>query len=184
VLALRESVLHFAPYGFRATWHHLVVSAALPVRLEDDPGSLLRAVDELEAARRLWLAEAQTFKARRRQEKAAGRRQPRRDEGWHVSPARLAFCPDPEVHPPGTARDRGRPLDRRLPFRRRVFDIVPGLRCSAPVPAVPELRGVPMESGGRRRIRGIRHRVSMATDLASRRPLVIVAGSAGPVLRR
>jgi hypothetical protein len=99
LLALRECVLHFAPYGFRATWHHLVLRAGVPVSLESDPDSLLRAVGELEDARRLWLAQVQAFSLRRRQEKALGRRQPGRDEAWYAWPQRLAFCPDPELHP-------------------------------------------------------------------------------------
>ncbi|HEY1230128.1 MAG TPA: hypothetical protein VGF26_22690, partial [Ramlibacter sp.] len=93
LLALRECVLHFAPYGFRATWHHLVVNAGLPVYLEEDADSLVRAVDELEEARRLWLAETYAYQTQRRQEKEAGRRQPRRSEGWHAQLAWLAFCP-------------------------------------------------------------------------------------------
>ncbi|MEU4218416.1 hypothetical protein [Actinoplanes sp. NPDC026623] len=36
LLALRECVVHFGPYGFRATWHHLMVGAGVPRRLEDD----------------------------------------------------------------------------------------------------------------------------------------------------
>lgn len=91
LLALRECVLRFPPYGFRATWHHLVVSAGLSAWLEseENPESLVRAVDELAEARRLWLAETQAFEARRRRAKATGRRQPRRDERWHGPPQRL-----------------------------------------------------------------------------------------------
>ncbi|SBT40885.1 hypothetical protein [Micromonospora narathiwatensis] len=99
LLALRECALHFSPYGFRATWHHLVVNAGLPVCLEEDPDSLLRAVDELDEARQIWLADTHAFTARRRQEKAAGRRNPRREDAWHTWPGWLAFCPDPEIHP-------------------------------------------------------------------------------------
>jgi hypothetical protein len=99
LFALRECVLHFAPYGFRATWHHVVLQAGVPVRLAEDPDSLPRAVGELEDARRLWLAEMQAFTLRRRQEKEAGHRRPRRDEAWHAWLQGLAFCPDPELHP-------------------------------------------------------------------------------------
>jgi hypothetical protein len=99
LLALRECVLRFSPYGFRATWHHLVLRAGVPVSLESDPDSLLRAVDELEDARRLWLAEVQAFALRRRREKASGRRRPGHDTTWYSRPQRLAFCPDPEFHP-------------------------------------------------------------------------------------
>jgi hypothetical protein len=99
LLALRECVLHFAPYGFRATWHHLVTSAGVPRRLADDPASLLRAIDELEEARGLWLAHSRAFARRRRREKATGRRNPRRGERWLSWRGQLAFCPDPELHP-------------------------------------------------------------------------------------
>ncbi|MET7400145.1 zinc ribbon domain-containing protein [Dactylosporangium sp. NPDC005572] len=109
LLALRECVLHFAPYGFRATWHHLVVAAGIPVRLADDPAALVRAVDELEEARQLWRTEAMAFASRRLREKAAGRRQPRRDDAWRSCWA-LAFCPDPETHP----RERLAAVVRRL----------------------------------------------------------------------
>jgi hypothetical protein len=99
LLSLRECVVHFGPYGFRATWHHLIVSAHIPRRLEDDPESLNRAVTELEEARQLWMAQSAAFVARRRAEKAAGRRSPRRVERWYSWAGRLAYCPDPEVHP-------------------------------------------------------------------------------------
>jgi hypothetical protein len=97
---LRECTTHFAPYGFRATWHHLVVSARIPVRLEDDLDSLTRAVDELEAARALVLPVVDAYAARRRAEKRAGRRVPDSRErltSWGF--CQTAFCPDPEVHP-------------------------------------------------------------------------------------
>ncbi|MEU4576845.1 hypothetical protein [Nonomuraea sp. NPDC023979] len=42
-------------YGFRATWHHLVLAARIPKEVERDPAALARAVDELAAARSLWL---------------------------------------------------------------------------------------------------------------------------------
>lgn len=54
--ALRNCITLFAPYGFRATYHHLTLSAAIPRRLEADPDSLVRAVEELFEARVLWLA--------------------------------------------------------------------------------------------------------------------------------
>ncbi|MFD0597736.1 hypothetical protein ACFQZ4_40110 [Catellatospora coxensis] len=97
---LRECVLRFAPYGFRATWHHLLVSADMPRRLPDDPNSLVRAVDELSEARALWTAEQSAYSARRLAEKAAGRRTVRKADTWHTwSQVRLAHCPDPERHP-------------------------------------------------------------------------------------
>ena len=99
LLALRECVVHFAPYGFRATWHHLLLSAAIPRRLEDDPESLLRAVSELEEARCLWMAQSSAYAARRRQEKAMGRRTPHRIERWYSWAGRIGYCPDPTMHP-------------------------------------------------------------------------------------
>lgn len=54
---LRTCVVMFAPYGFRATYHHLCVSAGVPGDLAADPLSLVRAVEELGAARQLWLAD-------------------------------------------------------------------------------------------------------------------------------
>jgi hypothetical protein len=67
-LALRECALCFGPYGFRATWHHLMVSARVPQRLEADVDSLVRAVRELEEARGLWLEWTRAYEERRRQE--------------------------------------------------------------------------------------------------------------------
>ncbi|MDP9816783.1 hypothetical protein [Spirilliplanes yamanashiensis] len=97
--ALRECVLHFGPYGFRATWHHLMLTARVPQDLDADPNSLVRAVVELEKARAVWLEHRDTFTERRRREKAEGRRSPRRSEGWYSWAGRLAFCPDPMRHP-------------------------------------------------------------------------------------
>ncbi|WP_239077911.1 hypothetical protein [Streptomyces sp. SID9124] len=70
--ALRTCLTLFAPYGFRATYHHL--SAAIPRRLEADPDALVRAVEELHEARVLWLARVEEYAAQRRVEKRAGRR--------------------------------------------------------------------------------------------------------------
>ncbi len=99
--ALRECVLRFCPYGFRATWHHLVSSAGIPQRLEDDPGSIDRAVAELEEAREPLLAHRKAYAERRRREKARGRRVP--DEPTltltRFPGEVVAYCPDPERHP-------------------------------------------------------------------------------------
>jgi hypothetical protein len=103
MLMLRECAVHFAPYGFRATWHHLLVSAAIPRRLEDDPAALVRAVEELEEARAVWMSHMAAFAARRAREKAAGERSLRKADRWHHRGIHhLAYCPDPELHP----RDR------------------------------------------------------------------------------
>ncbi|GAB2619594.1 hypothetical protein Aab01nite_33700 [Paractinoplanes abujensis] len=96
LLALRECALHFAPYEFRKTWHYLIAAARVPVWLEIDPDALLRALDLLEPARNRWLAETRSYAARRRLEKAAGRRQPRAGPPPHP--------PAPEPWP-----DDGRP---------------------------------------------------------------------------
>ncbi|GGT89286.1 hypothetical protein [Streptomyces violascens] len=72
--SLRTCAVMSAPYGFRATYHHLCRSAGVPAVLESDPQSLVRAVEELYAARQLCLADEAAYAARRRGEKAAGRR--------------------------------------------------------------------------------------------------------------
>jgi len=98
--ALRECVLHCAPYGFRATWHHLVVSVPIPRRLDDNPAALVQAVDELAAARAVVLVQADAYAARRRREKAAGLRVPRTPAPWNSwAWSAIAYCPDPERHP-------------------------------------------------------------------------------------
>lgn len=99
LLALRESVARFRPYGFRATWHHLIVSARIPRRLADDPDSLRRAAAELAEAREIWMAHRDAFAERRRLEKSLGRRGPSSTDRWYSWGDRLAYCPDPEVHP-------------------------------------------------------------------------------------
>ncbi|MEV8442458.1 hypothetical protein AB0425_34210 [Actinosynnema sp. NPDC051121] len=98
LLSLRECALHFAPYGFRATWHHLVANARIPQQLEDDLDSLRRAVDELEEARAVWRERAVAFEERRRRDKAAGRRVPRRADRAFGGAIHL-HCPDFEQHP-------------------------------------------------------------------------------------
>ncbi|MBB4966190.1 hypothetical protein [Saccharothrix violaceirubra] len=96
--ALRECVLRFAPYGFLATWHHLVVNAAVPARPEDDPAALVRALDELEEAREVWQRVTRAYRTRRRAEKSVGRRTPLPVDRWRNSTL-LAFCPDFTTHP-------------------------------------------------------------------------------------
>ncbi|MGK3208444.1 hypothetical protein [Amycolatopsis sp. MEPSY49] len=99
LLALRECVLCFQPYGFRATWHHLIVGAGVPRNLDDDPRSLVRAVDELEEARLVWRAQSEDYAARRRREKADGRRDASRADHWRSWAGLIAYCPDFEKHP-------------------------------------------------------------------------------------
>lgn len=101
--ALRTCVTCFAPYGFRATYHHLTVSARIPRRLEADPDALVRAVEELHEARTLWLARAEEFEAQRRAQKRAGRRSVPAPRPWwlrgYESSADEAWYEDPFRHP-------------------------------------------------------------------------------------
>ncbi|MFG2846410.1 hypothetical protein ACGF12_25030 [Kitasatospora sp. NPDC048296] len=100
--ALRTCLTRFAPYGFRATYHHLTVSARMPRLLEADPDSLVRAVEELHEARQLWLARAEEYAAQRRAAKRAGQRHPAQpawwDRPWWASPD-SAWRNDPFLHP-------------------------------------------------------------------------------------
>lgn len=101
--ALRSCLQMFAPYGFQATYHHLVISARIPGHLDRDPQALVRAVDELHAARALWLPAEALYAERRRTEKAAGQRQPHPRDAWRAWKRgwnNLGFyCPDPRRHP-------------------------------------------------------------------------------------
>ncbi|MEV8454408.1 hypothetical protein AB0467_18930 [Streptomyces sp. NPDC052095] len=101
--ALRTCLTVFAPYGLRATYHHLTLSAAIPRRLEADPDALARAVEELHEARVLWLVRAEEYAVQRRAEKRAGRRavpnpRPWWLRNWWESPER-AWFEDPFRHP-------------------------------------------------------------------------------------
>ncbi|NNN30204.1 hypothetical protein HLK59_07470 [Streptomyces sp. S3(2020)] len=99
---LRSCLVHFAPYGFRATYHHLCHSAGIPRDPDQDPGSVVRAMAELHAARQLWLADERAYLTRRRAEKARGSRQVPTDGSWRDRQHRwgsIAFCPDPAMHP-------------------------------------------------------------------------------------
>ncbi|MFE0462500.1 hypothetical protein ACFW1A_24915 [Kitasatospora sp. NPDC058965] len=106
--ALRTCLTEFAPYGLRATYHHLTLSARIPRRLEADPDALVRAVEELHEARVLWLAREREYAAQRRAEKRAGRRAvpvPRpwwlcrwwdgSDRAWYYDPFRHPSLPLP-----------------------------------------------------------------------------------------
>jgi hypothetical protein len=100
--ALRECTLHCAPYGFRATWHHLIVAARIPRTLTDDLDALVRAADELQRTRDVLLPRAWAYAALRRGEKATGRRTPRKPPPWNSGGwSQIAYCPDPEHHPTG-----------------------------------------------------------------------------------
>ncbi|MFH8382424.1 hypothetical protein ACH4E7_15975 [Kitasatospora sp. NPDC018058] len=101
--ALRTCLTRFAPYGLRATYHHLTVSARMPRLLEADPDSLVRAVEELHEARQLWAARLEEYEAQRQAEKRAGRRHPSQPAWWDLprwaSPD-SAWRNDPFLHPP------------------------------------------------------------------------------------
>ncbi|MFD9686522.1 hypothetical protein ACFWXO_12260 [Kitasatospora sp. NPDC059088] len=99
--ALRTCLTGFAPYGLRATYHHLTLSARMPRHLEADPESLVRAVEELHEARQLWLARAEQYAAQRRTEKRDGRRAATPvwwNQPWWTSP-NDAWRHDPFLHP-------------------------------------------------------------------------------------
>ncbi|MER7497170.1 hypothetical protein ABT033_31795 [Streptomyces pharetrae] len=75
--ALRCAVGLYCPLGFDATWAYLAATACPAPDLRRDPAALLRALATLEESRAAHLAETADFAARRRAEKAAGRRTPR-----------------------------------------------------------------------------------------------------------
>lgn len=82
--ALRKCLERFAPYGHRATWHHLCARAGIdPEDREPDPGRLIAALEELEEARSVWLAYEEEVAERRRREKHDGIRQPTPMDEWH-----------------------------------------------------------------------------------------------------
>lgn len=125
--ALRECTAHCSPYGFRATWHHLVVSARIPRKPADDPGALVRAVDELQRVRDVVLPRADEYARQRRREKLAGRRSVRTSPPWNSwGWSDIAYCPDPEHHPAA-------PLDTvvRAVLDRQAAGINPDTRCLA-----------------------------------------------------
>ena len=69
---LRSCLEHFAPYGLRSTYMYLTVAAGIPRDLSADPTPLLRAVDELAAARARWLSGIEPVIQHRNRQKAAG----------------------------------------------------------------------------------------------------------------
>ncbi|WP_219504870.1 hypothetical protein [Nonomuraea ceibae] len=84
----------FRPYGFRATWHHLVLTARIPKQVERDPVSLVRAVDELAAARSAWLSHVATQAGRRASREGTGHPGPGRGELTGMEPAGV-LCATP-----------------------------------------------------------------------------------------
>ena len=87
--ALRKCLERFAPYGHRATWHHLCTRAGFATQDRDpDPARLVAALAELEEARALWLAE--------------GIRQPSALDDWHRRTwggCDIVPCASPHRHP-------------------------------------------------------------------------------------
>ncbi|MFD9423418.1 MULTISPECIES: hypothetical protein [unclassified Streptomyces] len=101
--SLRKCLERFAPYGHRATWHHLCARHGIgPEDRAPDPVRLMRALEELEEARAIWLAYETGFAERRRREKHDGRRRPAAFDDWHRRTwggNGVARCADPGVHP-------------------------------------------------------------------------------------
>ncbi|MFE7615948.1 hypothetical protein [Streptomyces sp. NPDC057496] len=101
--SLRKCLERFAPYGHRATWHHLCARHGIePEDRSPDPARLIRALDELEAARVVWLGHEAGFAERRRREKHDGLRRPGAFDDWHRHVRGghgVARCADPAVHP-------------------------------------------------------------------------------------
>lgn len=102
--ALGGCVSVFPAYGYRATWAKLAEGRRVAThwhgvtRVPD----LLDALDELEEARRAWLIGYARYGDRRRREKAAGLRRPRRGDVVRLP---VAYCPDPCVLPEGMMAD-------------------------------------------------------------------------------
>ncbi|MBT2447354.1 hypothetical protein J7F03_09760 [Streptomyces sp. ISL-43] len=94
--ALRTCLTEFSPYGFYATYHHLCRSAGIPRDLDEDPESLVRAVEELHEARLLWLDALAVWQVGRRAQKRAGVRGPEPHQ-----PSQGLRWPNPELHPEG-----------------------------------------------------------------------------------
>jgi hypothetical protein len=101
--ALRKCLEKFAPYGHRATWHHLCERVGIATGDRDpDPECLVTALAELEAARAVWLAYDEEFAARRRREKYRGLRRPAALDDWHRltwGGYGVTWCEEPYLHP-------------------------------------------------------------------------------------
>lgn len=101
--SLRKCLERFAPYGHRATWDHLCARHGIgPEDRAPDPVRLMRALEELETARAVWLGYEAGFAERRRREKHDGLRRPGAFDDWHRRTwggYGVARCDDPAVHP-------------------------------------------------------------------------------------
>lgn len=97
--SLRKCLERFAPYGHRATWDHLCARHGIePEDRAPDPVRLIRALEELEEARAVWLAYEAGFAERRRREKHDGLRRPGAFDDWHRRTwggNGIAHCEDP-----------------------------------------------------------------------------------------
>lgn len=107
--SLRKCLERFAPYGHRATWHHLCArTGIIPEDRQPEPTRLITALEELEEARTLWLAYEADFAARRRLEKHHGIRQPSAVDDWHLHTwggCDIMPCESPSTHPDGRLAD-------------------------------------------------------------------------------
>lgn len=124
--SLRKCLERFAPYGHRATWHHLCARHGIgPEDRSPDPARLTRALEELEAARAVWLGYEAGFAERRRREKHDGLRRPGAFDDWHRltwGGYGVARCDDPAVHP-------SQPLSEVLGRLIRALEAEPGTAC-------------------------------------------------------
>lgn len=136
--ALRRSLERFAPYGHRATWHHLCTRAGIdPEDRSPDPDRLVAALEELEEARAVWLRYEQDVAARRKKEKLAGIRQPTALDDWHRlcwGGNAILFYDDPGAAPPAPlAVTLRRLIDTREAEARRLLRNTPaGARSTSP----------------------------------------------------
>ncbi|WNI25642.1 hypothetical protein [Streptomyces sp. ITFR-16] len=124
--SLRKCLERFAPYGHRATWDHLCVRHGIgPEDRAPDPARLMRALEELETARAVWLRYEAGFAERRRREKHEGLRRPGAFDDWHRRTwggNGVARCDDPAVHPAA-------PLAEVLARLIAALESEPGTRC-------------------------------------------------------
>jgi hypothetical protein len=101
--SLRKCLERFAPYGHRATWDHLCARHGIePEDRAPDPARLMRALEELETARAVWLGYEAGFAERRRREKHDGLRRPGVFDDWHRRTwggNGVARCDNPARHP-------------------------------------------------------------------------------------
>mgnify|MGYP001494835901 CR=1 FL=1 len=177
--ALRRSLERFAPYGHRATWHHLCTRAGIdPDDREPDPDRLVAALEELEEARAVWLRYEQDVAARRRREKLAGIRQPTARDAWHRlcwGGNAILYFDDPTAPPRAPLAVTLRRLidTREAEARQRMRGGPATARATPPAPAVAR----PAPVAGRSSAGPPRGAVAAAAGA----PPVAGVGTAGPV---